>query len=130
HYLGSRRASLCAKACVACTPGIESSRRPPSCSKPNACTIGKRPETPRMPERDIPVAKPFFGPEETAAVARVLASGWVTQGPEVASFEREFAAFVGAPFACATSSCTTALHLALHALGVGPGDEVITVSHS
>jgi dTDP-4-amino-4,6-dideoxygalactose transaminase len=54
----------------------------------------------------------------------------VTQGPEVAAFEREFAAAVGAPHACAVSSCTTALHLALLALGVGPGDEVVTVSHS
>jgi dTDP-4-amino-4,6-dideoxygalactose transaminase len=48
----------------------------------------------------------------------------------VAAFEREFAAFVGAPFACALSNCTTALHLALRVAGVGPGDEVITVSHS
>jgi dTDP-4-amino-4,6-dideoxygalactose transaminase len=54
----------------------------------------------------------------------------VTQGPEVAAFEREFAEAVGAPHACAVSNCTTALHLALLAAGVGPGDEVITVSHS
>ncbi len=59
-----------------------------------------------------------------------MRSGWLTQGPEVAAFEREFADYVGAPYACAVSSCTTALHLALRALGVGPGDEVITVSHS
>ena len=61
---------------------------------------------------------------------RPLVSGWLTQGPEVAAFEREFAAFVGAPHACAVSNCTTALHLALRAAGVGAGDEVITVSHS
>jgi dTDP-4-amino-4,6-dideoxygalactose transaminase len=60
----------------------------------------------------------------------VILSGWITQGPEVAAFEREFAAFVGAPHACAVSNCTTALHLALLAVGVGPGDEVVTVSHS
>jgi dTDP-4-amino-4,6-dideoxygalactose transaminase len=54
----------------------------------------------------------------------------VTQGPEVAAFEREFAEYVGAPYAAAVSNCTTALHLALLAVGVGAGDEVITVSHS
>jgi perosamine synthetase len=78
----------------------------------------------------IPVAKPWLGEEEAEAVRRPLTSGWVTQGPEVAAFEREFAAFVGAPHACAVSNCTVALHLALRAVGVGPGDEVITVSHS
>jgi perosamine synthetase len=78
----------------------------------------------------IPIAKPFLGEQEAAAARRVILSGWTTQGPEVAAFEREFAAVVGAPHACAVSSCTTALHLALIAAGVGPGDEVITVSHS
>ena len=85
-----------------------------------------------MPEvmRFIPITKPWIGAEEEEAVRRPLQSGWVTQGPEVAAFEAEFAALVGAPFACAVSNCTTALHLALRAVGVGPGDEVITVSHS
>jgi perosamine synthetase len=68
--------------------------------------------------------------QEAAAARRAILSGWVTQGPEVAAFEREFADVVGAPHACAVSSCTTALHLALVAMGVGSGDEVITVSHS
>jgi dTDP-4-amino-4,6-dideoxygalactose transaminase len=67
---------------------------------------------------------------EADAARRAILSGWVTQGPEVAAFEREFATVVGAAHACAVSSCTTALHLALLALGVGPGDEVVTVSHS
>jgi len=83
-----------------------------------------------MPEDFIPVARPCLGQEEVSAAGRAILSGWVTQGPEVAAFEREFAAFVGAPHACAVSSCTTALHLALLAVGVRPGDEVITVSHS
>jgi len=78
----------------------------------------------------LPIAKPWLDDEDVRAAGRAILSGWVTQGPEVAAFEAEFAAFTGAPYACAVSSCTTALHLALVALGVGPGDEVITVSHS
>jgi perosamine synthetase len=80
--------------------------------------------------RNIAIAKPELGEEEAAAARQAILSGWVTQGPQVAAFEEEFARLVGAPYACAVSNCTTALHLALHALGVGPGDEVITVSHS
>ena len=78
----------------------------------------------------IPVARPWLGEEEAAAARRAILSGWVTQGPEVLAFEREFASTVGAAHACAVSSCTTALHLALIAIGVDPGDEVVTVSHS
>ena len=78
----------------------------------------------------IPVARPVLDDREVAAARRAILSGWVSQGPEVAAFEREFAAVVGAPHACAVSSCTTALHLALLACGVGPGDDVVTVSHS
>jgi nucleotide sugar dehydrogenase len=84
----------------------------------------------RRHRRDLPVARPALAGEEAEAAADVVRSGWVTQGPQVAAFEEEFAAAVGAPFACAVSSCTTALHLALHALGIGRGDEVITPSHS
>jgi perosamine synthetase len=78
----------------------------------------------------IPITAPWLDDQEIEAAARPLRSGWLTQGPEVAAFEREFAEAVGAPGACAVSSCTTALHLALKALGVKSGDEVITVSHS
>jgi perosamine synthetase len=78
----------------------------------------------------IPIAKPCMGEAEAEAARRAIISGWVTQGPEVAAFEQEFAAYVGAKSACAVSNCTTALHLALLAVGVQPGDEVITVSHS
>jgi perosamine synthetase len=78
----------------------------------------------------IPIAKPFLNEHEADAARRVIFSGWITQGPEVAAFEHEFAESVNASYACAVSSCTTALHLALLAAGVGPGHEVISVSHS
>ncbi|MEA3274496.1 MAG: DegT/DnrJ/EryC1/StrS family aminotransferase [Pseudomonadota bacterium] len=78
----------------------------------------------------IPITKPTIGEEEVAAATEALRSGWVSQGPRVAEFERAFAAYVGAEHACAVSSCTTALHMALLAVGVKPGDQVITVSHS
>ena len=80
--------------------------------------------------KTIPVALPLLDEREAAAAKRAIMSGWVTQGPEVAAFEQEFADYVGSKHACAVSSCTTALHLALLAVGVEPGDEVITVSHS
>jgi dTDP-4-amino-4,6-dideoxygalactose transaminase len=78
----------------------------------------------------IPVMRPWLGPEEAAAVAATVTSGWVAQGPRVAEFEEAFAATVGVDYAVAVSSCTTALHLALVVTSVGPGDEVIVPSLS
>lgn len=74
---------------------------------------------------DLPITRAVFGPEEAAAVQEPLASGWVVQGPRVAEFEGKFSAYTGAGHSIAASSCTTALHLAVKALGLKPGDEVI-----
>ena len=73
----------------------------------------------------IPITKPFFGPEEAEAILKPLNSGWVVQGPFVKQFEDSLASYMDARFCVATSSCTTALHLAMAILGVKPGDEVI-----
>jgi dTDP-4-amino-4,6-dideoxygalactose transaminase len=78
----------------------------------------------------IPIIRPWMDEAEAAAAARPILSGWITQGPEVAAFEKEFAQAVGAPYACAVANCTAALHLALLGVGVAAGDEVITASHS
>jgi dTDP-4-amino-4,6-dideoxygalactose transaminase len=78
----------------------------------------------------IPVARPFIGAEEEQSVLQVLRSGWLSQGKRVAEFETQFARYVGAKYAVAVSSCTTALHLALLAAGIGPGDEVLCPSLS
>jgi dTDP-4-amino-4,6-dideoxygalactose transaminase len=87
---------------------------------------------PRMStvDRKIPVMLPYLGEEEAQAAAEAVRSGWVAQGPRVAEFEQAFAARVGAAHGIAVSSCTTGLHLALIALGVGPGDEVVVPSLS
>jgi perosamine synthetase len=74
----------------------------------------------------IPLAKPVIGPREEELVLEVLRSGQLSLGPRVPAFEEAFAARVGAPFACAVSSGTTGLHLALRAVGVAEGDEVVT----
>ncbi len=78
----------------------------------------------------IPITKPYLGIEEAEAARVAVQSGWITQGPKVAEFERAMADYCGTAEAVAVSNCTTALHLALVALGVGPGDEVICPSMS
>ncbi|MFE9450070.1 DegT/DnrJ/EryC1/StrS family aminotransferase [Streptomyces sp. NPDC006739] len=78
----------------------------------------------------IPVMIPWLGEEEARAASDAVLSGWVAQGPRVAAFERAFADRVGAEHGIAVSSCTTALHLCLVALGIAPGDEVVVPSLS
>ena len=77
------------------------------------------------PTSKIPITRPVFGVEEQLAVAEVLKSGWLVQGPRVQRFEEMVAEFVGCRHAVATTSCTAALHLSLLAAGVGPGNEVL-----
>lgn len=78
----------------------------------------------------IPITKPYLGREEEKAVVRVLRSGWLAQGQKVKEFEEAVASYVGAKYAVATTSCTTSLHLALVALGIEKGDEVIVPSYT
>ncbi|WP_252438330.1 DegT/DnrJ/EryC1/StrS family aminotransferase [Pseudonocardia humida] len=89
------------------------------------------PVPPTRPGRtSIPVMVPMLGPEEADAVAETVRSGWVADGPRVVAFEKAFAEEVGAAHAVAVSNCTTALHLSLYLLGVGPGAEVVVPSLS
>ena len=74
----------------------------------------------------LPFSPPSIGDEEIAEVVDTLRSDWITTGPKVKRFEQDFSRFVGAPDAFAVSSCTAALHLSLLALGVGPGDAIVT----
>src|SRR4029079_10621730 len=110
------------------TTGLQGAHRAGGRIVAPGCVVARTPSGVR--DAMIPITKPLMGEPEAEAARRVILSGWTSQGPEVAAFEAEFAALVGAPHACAVSSCTTALHLALLAAGVEPGDEVITVSHS
>src|SRR5690242_11187924 len=74
----------------------------------------------------LPFAPPLIGQEEIDEVVDTLRSDWITTGPKTRRFEAEFAAYLEAPGALALNSCTAGLHTALVALGIGPGDEVIT----
>jgi dTDP-4-amino-4,6-dideoxygalactose transaminase len=80
----------------------------------------------------LPFALPEIGDEEIAEVVDSLKSGWVTTGPKARRFEQDFVGFLGDPslHAVAVNSATAGLHLALEALGIGPGDEVITTTHT
>lgn len=79
----------------------------------------------KKPERNIPISRPFLGPEEEAAVIKSLRSGWVVQGPYVRELEKRFARYTGLPEAVAFSSCTAAQMVASRCIGLKPGDEVI-----
>lgn len=78
----------------------------------------------------VPITRPAIGDPEVLEVVRVVKSGWITQGPEVAALEQDFANAVAAKNAVAVSNCTAALELALRVIGVAAGDDVVTVSHS
>ena len=78
----------------------------------------------------IPIIKPVMDEREADAARRVILSGWITQGPEVAAFEREFARALGFDHAVGCANGTDALVLALRGLGIGRGDRVATVSHT
>jgi dTDP-4-amino-4,6-dideoxygalactose transaminase len=83
-----------------------------------------------MPDKFIPFHKPSIGPEEFAAVAKVLESGWLTTGPVVQQFERNFEAYIGCRYALAVNSCTAALELALDVIGLEPDDEVLVPAYT
>jgi UDP-4-amino-4-deoxy-L-arabinose-oxoglutarate aminotransferase len=76
----------------------------------------------------LPFTRPSITEAEILEVSEALRSGWITSGPRVAAFEKEFSAYVGAPFGISVTSATAGFHILLHALGIGPGDDVITPS--
>ncbi|MFZ3101751.1 MAG: DegT/DnrJ/EryC1/StrS family aminotransferase [Desulfitobacteriaceae bacterium] len=77
-------------------------------------------------EEFLPFARPLIEDDDIAGVVDSLKSHWITKGPKTIEFEKQFAEYVGAKYAIALNSCTSALHVSLVAAGVGPGDEVIT----
>ena len=91
---------------------------------PDTAALASRPPRTEF----LPFAPPLIGAEEKAELLDILDSGWINKGPKTERFEQEFAAYVGAKHAVGLHSCTAALHLALIALGIGEGDEVITTT--
>ncbi|MFK5969586.1 MAG: DegT/DnrJ/EryC1/StrS family aminotransferase [Candidatus Marithrix sp.] len=83
-----------------------------------------------MNEKFLPFALPCIGEEEINEVVDTLRSGWLTSGPKTKYFEEEFANFIGIPHALAVNSCTAGLHLALEAIGIQPGDKIITTPYT
>jgi UDP-4-amino-4-deoxy-L-arabinose-oxoglutarate aminotransferase len=81
-----------------------------------------------MSDNNLPLSRPTLGEEEIREIIDVIQSGWITSGPRAKRFEEEFSRYVGARHAVAVNSCTAALHVALLAHGIGPGDEVVTSS--
>ena len=80
--------------------------------------------------KNISFSPPDITEEEIAAVTEALRSGWITTGPRTAEFEKQIAAYCGAVRAVCLNSATAALELSLRALGIGPGDEVITSAYT
>jgi dTDP-4-amino-4,6-dideoxygalactose transaminase len=81
-----------------------------------------------MRDTFLPFTRPSITEAEVLEVSETLRSGWITSGPRAAAFEKEFSAYVSAPFGIAVTSATAGFHILLHALGIGPGDDVITPS--
>src|SRR5712664_245235 len=100
--------------------------RAPSGLLESQVITARRSESRRAHEGSIPIARPQLGPEEESAVLEVMRSGVLTQGERTRAFEQEFAKSMGARHGVATCNGSVALHLALLAHGIGPGDEVIT----
>src|SRR5437870_1190312 len=107
------------------TSAVRTITRSPTATTRHLPNGSLRPTSSDRAVKTVNLSDVTFDEAEERAVVEVLRSGWVSSGAVTQAFEREFAAFVGAPHAVAVSNCTAALHLALLALGVGPGDEVL-----
>ena len=82
-----------------------------------------------IPNKLIPICRPWIGKEEIDAIGRVIDSKWISTGSKTAEFEQKFAEYIGVKHAIAVSSCTAALHLSLVATGIESGDEIINPIH-